>query len=88
MEGKSVCFFKLVSEVLGKKTSYNLSDLVDVHVVKHPINPLSSMELGLGFLFVPIVCVVPTVFVSPSFLVFPVIIDRLVLFFRYYVDDL
>ena len=69
VEGKSVYFFKLVSEVLGKETSCNPSDLVDVHVVEHPINPLSGMELGLGFLFVPIVCMVPTIFVFPSFLV-------------------
>ena len=88
VEGKSVCFFKLISEVLGKKTSCNLSDLVDVHVVEHPINQLSRMELWLDFLFVPIICMVPTVFVSPSFLVSPNIIDCLVLFFRYYVGDL
>ena len=88
VEGKSVCFFTLISEVLGKETSCDLSDLVDVHVVEHPINPLSCMELGLGFLFIPIVCVVPTVFISPSFLVSPVIIDRLMLFLWYYVGDL
>ena len=75
VEGESICFFKLVSEVLGKETSCNLSDLVDVLMVEHPINPLSCMELGLGCLFVPIVCVVPTIFVSPSFLVFPVVVD-------------
>ena len=86
--GKSVCFFKLISEVLGKETSCDLSDLVDVHVVEHPINPLIGMELGLGFLFIPIVCVVPTIFIFPSFLVFPVIIDYLVLFFWYYVGNL
>ena len=83
VKGESVCFFKLISEVLGKETSCDLSDLVDVHMVEHPINPLSGMELGLGFLFVPIVCVIPTIFVFPSFLVFPIIIDRLVLFFWY-----
>ena len=88
MEGKSVCFFKLISEVLGKETSCDLSELVDIYMVKHPINPLSGMELGLGFLFVPIVCVVPTVFVSPSFLVSPIIVDCLMLFFRYYIGDL
>ena len=88
VEGKSFCFFKLISEVLGKEASCDLSDLVDVHVVKHPINPLSGMELGLGFLFVPIVCVVPTVFVSPSFLVSPIIVDCLMLFLRRYIGDL
>ena len=88
MEGNSVCFFKLVLEVLGKETSCDLSDLVNVHMVEHPINPLSGMELALSFLFVPIICVVPTVFVSPSFLVSPIIIDCLVLFFRYYIGDL
>ena len=88
VEGKSVCFFKLILEVLGKKMSCDLSDLVDVHVVEHPINPLSGLELGLGFLFVPIVCVVPTVFVSPSFLVSPITADCLMLFFRYYIGDL
>ena len=36
----------------------------------------------------PIACVVPTVFVSPSFLVSPIIVDCLVLFFRSYVGDL
>ena len=88
MEGKSVCFFKLISEVLGKEMSYNLSDLVDIHVVEHPINPLSGMKLGLGFLFIPILCVVPTIFIFPSFLVSPVIVDCLVLFFRYYIGNL
>ena len=75
-------------EVLGKEMSCDLSNLVDVHMVEHSINPLSCMELMLGFLFVPIVCVVPTIFVSPSFLVFPVIVDRLILFLWYCVGDL
>ena len=88
MERKSVCLFKPISEVLGKETSCDLSDLVDVYVVEHPINPLSSMELELDFLFVPIICVVPTVFVFLSFLVSPIIIDCLVLFFWYCVGDL
>ena len=88
MEGKSVCFFKLISEVLGKETSCDLSDLIDAHVVEHPINSLSGMELGLDFLFVPIICVVSTIFVSPSFLVSPIIVGHLVLFFWYYIGDL
>ena len=42
----------------------------------------------MGFLFVPIVCMVPTIFVSPSFLVSPIIFDCLMLFLRRYIGDL
>ena len=88
MKGESVCFFKLISEVLGKEMSCDLSDLVDIYMVEYPINPLSGMELGLGFLFVPIICVVPPFFIFPSFLVSPIIVDRLMLFLWYCVGDL
>ena len=42
MKGIPVCFFKLSMEVLSKETSCNLSDLVDIYVVEHPVNPLRN----------------------------------------------
>ena len=59
-------------EVLGKETFCDLFDLVDIHIVEHPINPLSCMELGLGFLFVPIVYVVPIICMVPTIFIFPI----------------